>query len=209
MPHKEAIMKSLSRIDPAAGRIGAVNTVVPDGNGWAGYNTDYSGALKALEPHGPLKDKNVLIIGAGGTAKAIGQGVVDQGAILTLTYNRNKEKAQTLADQLKCKLISIRDVDQAAVDILINCSPVGMAPNTNDTPFPARLLKPGMVVFDSVYNPMETRLLKDAEAAGCATVSGVELFVHQAAGQIELWTGKTAPIGLMRQVVEEKLSSRE
>ena len=74
---------------------------------------------------------------------------------------------------------------------------------------PARLLKPGMVVFDSVYNPMETRLLKDAEAAGCATVSGVELFVHQAAGQFELWTGKTAPIGLMRQVVEEKLSSRE
>ncbi|MEE8269075.1 MAG: shikimate dehydrogenase, partial [Nitrospinaceae bacterium] len=178
-------------------------------NGWAGYNTDCSGALKALEPHGPLKDKNVLIIGAGGTAKAIGQGMVDQGTRLTLTYNRNKDKAQELADQLKCNLISIRDVDQAAVDIVINCSPVGMAPNINDTPFPARLLKPGMVVFDSVYNPMETRLLKDAEAAGCTTVSGVELFVYQAAGQFELWTGKAAPIDLMRQVVEEKLSPQE
>ena len=209
MPHKEAIMKSLSRIDPAAERIDAVNTVVPDGNGWAGYNTDYSGALKALEPHGPLKSKSVLIIGAGGTAKAIGQGVVDLGAKLTLTYNRNKEKAQELADQLKSELISIRDVDQVAVDIVINCSPVGMAPNSNDTPFPARLLNPNMVVFDSVYNPMETRLLKDAGAAGCATVSGVELFVNQAAGQFELWTGQPAPIDLMRQVVEEKLSPKE
>ena len=205
MPHKEAIMKSLNRIDSAAERIDAVNTVVPDGNGWAGYNTDCSGALQALEPYGPLKDKKVLIVGAGGTAKAIGQGVVDKGAHLTLTYNRNKEKAQKLADQLKGKLISIRDVDRATVDIVINCSPVGMAPNINDTPFPARLLKPGMIVFDSVYNPMETRLLQEAQAAGCTTISGVELFVRQAAQQFELWTGKSAPIELMRQTIEEKL----
>jgi shikimate 5-dehydrogenase len=100
-------------------------------------------------------------------------------------------------------------VDQVTVDFVINCSPVGMAPNSNDTPFPARLLKPGMVVFDSVYNPMETRLLKDAKESGCATVSGVELFVNQAAGQFELWTGKTAPVDLMRRVVEEKLSPPE
>ena len=209
MPHKEAIMKSLNQIDPAAERIDAVNTVVPEGNEWIGYNTDCSGALQALEPYGPIQNKNVLIIGAGGTAKAIGQGVADEGAHLTLTYNRNREKAQKLADQLKGKLISIRDVDQANVDIVINCSPVGMAPNISDTPFPARLLKPGMVVFDSVYNPMETRLLKEAQAAGCATISGVELFVHQAAGQFELWTGKPAPIDLMRQTVEEKLSPAE
>ncbi len=209
MPHKEAIIKAVNRMDPAAERIGAVNTVVQDGNGWTGFNTDYSGALTALEPFGALQGKNILIIGAGGTAKAIGQGVVDQGAPLTLTYNRNRDKAQELADELQGKLISVRDVDQAAVDILINCSPVGMAPNTNDTPYPARLLKKDMVVFDSVYNPMQTRLLKDAQAAGCATVSGVELFVHQAAGQFELWTGKPAPIDLMRRVVEEKLAPQE
>ena len=134
---------------------------------------------------------------------------MDAGAHLILTYNRNKEKAQELADQLKGKLISIRDVDQVAVDIVINCSPVGMAPNSNDTPFPARLMKPGMVIFDSVYNPMETRLLKEAQTAGCTTISGVELFVNQAAGQFELWTGQTAPVDLMRQVVEEKLSPPE
>ena len=209
MPHKEAIMKTMDRLDPAAERIGAVNTVVHDGNGWTGFNTDYSGALKALEPYRPLQDKNILIIGAGGTAKAIGQGVADQGAQLTLTFNRNRDKAQELADQLKCKLISVRDMDQAAVDILINCSPVGMAPNTNDTPYPARLLKKDIVVFDSVYNPMETRLLKDAQAAGCATVSGVELFVHQAAGQFALWTGQPAPIDLMRRVVEDKLAPQD
>lgn len=202
-------MKAMDRIDPAAERIGAVNTVVSEGDQWAGHNTDYSGALKALEPHGPLKDKNILIIGAGGTAKAIGQGVVDQGAKLTLTYNRNRDKAQELADHLQGKLISIRNVDQAAVDILINCSPVGMAPNTNDTPYPARLLKKELVVFDSVYNPMATRLLKDAQAAGCVTISGVELFVHQAAEQFELWTGKPAPIDLMRRVVEDKLAPQQ
>lgn len=209
MPHKEDIMKVMGKIDAAAERIGAVNTVVQENGGWTGYNTDCSGALKALEPYGPLKGKNILIIGAGGTAKAIGQGVTDQGANLTLTYNRNKEKGQELADQLKCKLISIRDIDQVAADILINCSPVGMTPNTQDTPFPARLLKKDMVVFDSVYNPMETRLLKDAEEAGCTAVSGVELFVHQAAGQFELWTGQTAPLEIMRQVVEEKLNPPE
>jgi len=209
MPHKEAIMKPLDRIDPAAERIGAVNTVVQEENGWTGYNTDCSGAMKALEPYGPLAGKKILIIGAGGTAKAIGQGVVDAGAHLTVTYNRSQEKGQELAGQLQCSLISIRDVDQMEVDILINCSPVGMTPNVQDTPFPARLLKPGMVVFDSVYNPMETRLLKEAQEAGCATVSGVELFVHQAAGQFELWTGHPAPIDLMRRIVEEKLSPPE
>lgn len=209
MPHKEAIMKVMDRIDPAAERIGAVNTVVQTDSGWTGTNTDCSGALKALAPHGPLKDKTILIIGAGGTAKAIGQGVVDEGARLTLTYNRNMEKAQALADHLHCQLVSIRDVDQVTADIIINCSPAGMTPNTQDTPFPARLLKKGMVVFDSVYNPMATRLLKDAREAGCATVSGVELFVHQAALQFELWTGQKAPIDLMRQVVEEKLAPPE
>ncbi len=84
-----------------------------------------------------------------------------------------------------------------------------MTPNVNETPFPARLLKPGMVVFDSVYNPMETRLLREAREAGCDTVSGVELFVHQAADQFELWTGQAAPLELMRRTVEEKLKPQE
>jgi len=114
-----------------------------------------------------------------------------------------------LANELSAGLISVRDVDQQPVDILINCSPAGMTPNTNETPFPARLLKPEMTVFDSVYNPMETRLLREAQKAGCRTISGVELFINQAVAQFELWTGKTAPKEAMREVVVRKLSAEQ
>lgn len=206
MPHKEGIIRLMDRVDPAAQKIGAVNTVVREGDQWVGHNTDCIGALKALEEHGDLKGRKVLIIGAGGAAKAIGHGVSEKGAALTITYNRNKEKGEQLAQELDCKLISLRDIDQAEIDLLINCSPAGMSPDTGETPFPARLLKKGMIVFDSVYNPMETRLMKEAKEAGCITISGVELFINQAAAQFELWTGQQAPIEDMREVVIEKLS---
>ncbi len=207
MPHKEDIMKHLDRVDPQAEQIGAVNTVVREGSDWVGYNTDGLGALQALQAVTELKDKSVLILGAGGTAKAIGHVLKEQGAALTLTYNRNKEKAQGLADELKATLVSIRDVDQVQADIVINCSPVGMTPKTQESPYPARLLRPEMVVFDSVYNPMETRLIKDARDKGCTVVSGVELFVNQAVAQFELWTGPGAPKESMREVVVERHSS--
>lgn len=206
MPFKEDIQKVLDEIDPVARRMGAVNTVVRQDNRWVGHNTDGPGALQALETHGDLKGKQVLILGAGGTAKAIGQEVVGRGGNLTITYNRNQDKAQTLADELQCQLISIRVVDQQEVDVLINCSPVGMTPNVNETPFPARLLKPDMVVFDAVYNPTETRLLKEAGEAGCKTISGLELFINQAAAQFELWTGQPAPVPAMRQVLTDHLN---
>lgn len=194
MPHKEEIKRVLDEVSPEAEAIGAINTVVQENGKWIGKNTDGAGALKAITAHTPVKDKNVLIIGAGGTAKAIGHILKQNGAKLTLTYNRNKKNGEALANTLGAQLISVVDVDKADCDILINCSPVGMTPNTEATPFPARLLKPGMTVFDSVYNPMETRLLKDAKAAGCTAISGVELFVNQAVLQFELWTGQTAPI---------------
>ena len=207
MPHKEKIMGLLNRIEPTAKKIGAVNTVVREKEGWAGYNTDFSGALKALEAHTSLQDKNTLIIGSGGTAKAIGYGVAQRGARLTVTYNTNRERGEQLARELNAEVISVHDLDNRKIDVLINCSPVGMNPDRGQTPFPARLLKPEMIVFDSVYNPIETRLLKEAKAAGCVTVSGVELFVNQAAEQFELWTGKQAPRNTMRQILIEKLKT--
>ena len=206
MPFKEDIQKVLDEIDPVAQRMGAVNTVVRQNNRWVGHNTDGPGALQALTAHGDLRGKQVLILGAGGTAKAIGQEVVERGGQLTITYNRNREKAQALANELQCQLISIRAVDQQEVEVLINCSPVGMTPNINETPFPARLLKPNMVVFDAVYNPTETRLLKEAAEAGCKTISGLEFFINQAAAQFELWTGKPAPVPAMRQVLMDHLN---
>ncbi len=205
MPFKEDILSLMDEVEETAKSIGAVNTVVRDGTGWKGYNTDCTGALKALEKHVDLKGKNVLIIGAGGTAKAIGFGVFEKGAKITVTYNRNKEKGILLGRELEANVVSIQDVDKEEVDVLINCSPVGMSPNHEETPISSGCLRKGMVVFDSVYNPPETRLIREAKAAGCITISGVELFINQAVGQFELWTGEKAPANIMRDVVLQGL----
>ncbi len=207
MPAKESIRHLLDRVDATAQKIGAVNTVVQENNKWVGYNTDCAGAISALEACTSLNNKNILILGSGGTAKAIGYGIKKKGGRLTVTYNRNKERAEFLAKELECDFIDCRDAGARPIDILINCSPVGMKPNTNETPFLARDLKREMVVFDAVYNPLETRLLREAKAAGCKIIPGSELFVNQAARQFELWTGKTAPIGVMRKALMAKLSS--
>jgi len=206
MPAKENIIPLLDNVDSTARSIGSVNTVVQEEGRWVGYNTDYSGAIAALETHTSLINKNVLIIGSGGTARAIGYGVQEKDARLTVTYNQNKERAESLAQELGCEFVHYRDAGTRSIDILINCSPVGMNPNINETPFLARDLKKEMVVFDSVYNPLETRLLREAKAAGCTVISGSELFINQAAKQFELWTGKVAPIEAMRQALMEKLT---
>jgi 3-dehydroquinate dehydratase / shikimate dehydrogenase len=208
MPFKEKIMDCLDAVDETAEKIGAVNTVVKEGDGWKGYNTDCTGAIQALEKHLDLKGLNVLIIGSGGTAKAIGYGVVEKGARLTVTYNRNKERGVKLAEELDCRLASIRDIGDHDYDVLINCSPVGMNPNVDKTPFSNRYFKQGMVVFDSVYNPPQTRLLKEAGEAGCTVISGVELFINQAVGQFEMWTKEKAPSRAMRDVLMEKIEGK-
>ncbi|MBC8286211.1 MAG: shikimate dehydrogenase [Nitrospinae bacterium] len=199
MPAKEQIMPLLSRVDETAKKIGAVNTVVKEGTDWVGYNTDCSGAISALEACTSLQGKNVLILGSGGTAKAIGYGVKEKGGRLTVTYNKNKARGESLAKELGCELVHAREAGTRSIDILINCSPVGMSPNINETPFLARDFKEGMVVFDSVYNPLETKLLREAKAAGCTVIPGMELFINQAARQFELWTGQPAPIEIMRR----------
>ncbi len=201
MPGKEQIMPLLDRVDETAKKIGAVNTVVKEGIDWVGYNTDCSGAISALEACTSLQGKNVLIIGSGGTAKAIGFGVKEKGGLLTVTYNKNKEQGESLAKELDCELIHAREAGTCAIDVLINCSPVGMSPNINETPFLARDFKEGMVVFDSVYNPLETKLLREAKSAGCKVIPGSELFINQAARQFELWTGQPAPIDIMRRAM--------
>ena len=207
MPAKENIMPLLDNVDATAQSIGAVNTVVEENGKWIGYNTDCSGSIAALEACTSLKDKNILILGSGGTAKAIGYGIKEKGGRLTVSYNRNKERGESLAKELDCQLVHCSDAGTQSIDILINCSPVGMNPNINQTPFIARDFKEGMVVFDSVYNPLETKLLREAKTAGCTVIPGSELFINQAARQFELWTGQPAPIDSMREVLMEKLSS--
>ena len=207
MPAKEKIMPLLDRIDETAQKIGAVNTVVKEGSAWVGYNTDCSGAISALEACTSLQGKNVLILGSGGSAKAIGYGVKEKGGKLTVTYNKNKERGESLSKELDCELAHARDAGTRAIDVLINCSPVGMSPNITESPFLARDFKEGMVVFDSVYNPLETRLLREAKSAGCTVIPGYELFINQAARQFELWTGQSAPINTLREVLLRKLAT--
>lgn len=204
MPFKEEIIPLLGKVEDT--KIGAVNTVVKESGVWKGYNTDGIGAMQALEAHTSLRDKNVLIIGAGGTAKAIGYGIMGRGGRLTITYNKNRERGEALTKEMQCSLADIRDIEKLSVDILINCSPVGMNPNFNASPVPARMLRPGMIVFDSVYNPPQTRLINEAKAAGCVAISGVELFVNQGAAQFELWTGRKAPVAAMREVLLSTLA---
>ncbi len=205
MPAKEKVAPLLDRIDTTAQKIGAVNTVVKEGAGWAGYNTDCAAAVAAIETCTAIRDKRVLILGCGGTAKAIGFGVKEKDGRLTVAYNKNKERGEILAKELDCELIHCRAAGTRAIDILINCSPVGMSPNVNETPFAAENFKAGMVVFDAVYNPLETRLLREAKSAGCAVVPGSEMFVNQAARQFALWTGQPAPVAVMRQALLEGL----
>ncbi|MEE1550413.1 MAG: shikimate dehydrogenase [Nitrospinaceae bacterium] len=208
MPFKEDIMAVIDEVDETARKIGAVNTVVRDGEGWKGYNTDCTGAVKALEEHIDLNGKKVLIIGAGGTAKAIGHGVREKGAKITVTYNKNKERGTQLAKELGAEVVNVQDAGEEEVDVLINCSPVGMNPDVEATPISSRHLRNGMIVFDSVYNPPETRLIRDAKAAGCIAISGIELFINQAVGQFELWTGQKAPANPMRDVVVKTIEGQ-
>jgi len=205
MPFKEDVMPLAGSIEDTAKKIGAINTLAKGEDGWFGANSDGIGAMKALSEKTPLKGKRILIIGAGGTAKAIGHEAVAQGAEVTVAYNSNRERSDLLAKELGGRSIQAGKAMREKCDILINCSPVGMSPNIDETPVPESFLKKDMVVFDSVYNPLETRLLREARAAGCIVISGIELFLNQAAVQFELWTGRPAPMDAMREALLEQL----
>ncbi|MGA1789987.1 MAG: shikimate dehydrogenase [bacterium] len=199
MPHKREIMKYLDGIDEDAGRVGAVNTVAVKDGRLSGFNTDIDGAVEAVEEKTRLDGKKVLMIGAGGVARAIGYGVLKKGAKLCIV-NRTEEKGRMLAADLGCEFLKMEDVQWDDVEILINATSIGMSPDMDRSPVDADLLK-DMVVFDTVYNPGRTRLLKMAAENGCETVSGVEMFVNQAARQFLLWTGKACNKELMKNAV--------
>ena len=204
IPHKEKVMDCLDELDPYAQKIGAVNTVVNTGGHLAGYNSDAHGAVKALLEKTPVKDRHVVILGAGGAARAIGFGVSKEGGRLHI-LNRSPEKARNLADLLQAEAHPLTHFPDLPCDILINTTSVGMHPETDAMPIPAEALHGRMTVMDIIYNPLQTRLLQAAQAAGAQTIDGVSMFVYQGAMQFELWTGKTAPVDLMKTTVYEAL----
>ena len=218
IPHKVSVMAHLDTIEPAARRIGAVNTIVKSGNTLSGYNTDASGALLALRQAGvELAEKQVVILGSGGAARAIAFGLVLHTPITRLTLLAiEEEERQILARHLReSTTLSVDDRPLTAetleptlahAHLMIHCTPVGMHPHTDHTCVPIHLLHPNLTVMDVVYTPLDTQLLKDARAAGCPTIRGLEMFLHQAVAQFELWTGQPAPIPVMRQVLESRFS---
>jgi shikimate dehydrogenase len=207
IPHKIDILPFLDGLDSLAERIGAVNTVVRKEGRLIGYNTDASGAVAALAEKTEIKGKHVAVIGAGGAARAVGFGVRSEGASVTI-INRTHEKGKDLADELNGLFCSPEDFESSAFDILINTTSVGMAPHTDETPVPPQSLEKGMVVMDIVYNPLRTRLLREAAERGCILVDGLAMFVYQGAFQLKLWTCMKAPIGVMRSEVLKALENR-
>jgi len=206
IPHKIAVMNSLDEIDDQARRIGAVNTVINrDGRLW-GYNSDGQGAVRALLEKTAVQGADIAIIGAGGAARAIGFGMIDNGGRVTI-INRSIQKGKELAKDLGADFTPLAGLKHLRAEILINTTPVGMSPQTEDLPLPPELLREDMLVMDIVYNPVQTALLKHAKRMGCRTIDGVAMFVYQGAFQFKLWTGMEAPIETMRRAVFTALSA--
>jgi 3-dehydroquinate dehydratase/shikimate dehydrogenase len=206
MPYKEAIIPYLDNTDPHTSKIGACNTVVRSQDGKLyGFNTDTSGVVRPLEQRMPLNDARVLVLGAGGAARAAVFGLRDRGAQIFI-MNRSGEAAQKLARQAKGRAIKRADLKKLAFDVIINATPVGMG-NRRESPLNADEIK-ARIVFDMVYDPAETRLLQLAKERGAEVIQGGEMFVHQAARQFEIWTGKPAPREDMLRIVNLALAER-
>lgn len=196
IPHKLGVMKHLDRIDSAAASVGAVNTVVVEGGELHGYNTDVIGAMKPLSELVDLRGARAAVIGAGGSARAICYGLRERGTNVTV-YARDLKKAQTLAEEFNAQASLLSDFAGQA-DVVINCTPIGMKDHgEGKSPISAEALHGAQLVFDLVYNPLETRLLKDARNAGCRTLGGMAMLIEQAAEQFRLWTKRDAPVETM------------
>lgn len=216
MPHKIAIMKYLDEIDSAAKSIGAINTILNAGGRLVGYITDGVGALKALNENGvSLKGKKLLLLGAGGAAKAIAFHAAQEVEELKI-LNRTAQKAKELAEALHKKFdkrISGNSLSSANIkkeledaDILVNATSVGMHPNVDQSLVDSSWLRPNLCVMDIIYNPLETKLAKDAKSVGAKVISGIEMLIYQGAASFEIWTNHPAPVKVMKEAVLNKLS---
>jgi len=208
LPHKEKIMKYIDDCDPLAARIGAVNTVVVRGGGQlCGYNTDYLGILRTLAQRMPPRASRVLIVGAGGAARAVAFALAQAGSAVCVCARRLR-RAQALARDVHGEAIARSRLRSEFFDAIVNATPVGMHPASGSSPLAERELN-CRLVFDTIYRPRVTRLLQLAARRGIETFSGVEMFVAQGTAQWEIWTGKRAPTDVMRRAVIAALAREE
>jgi shikimate dehydrogenase len=207
IPHKQAVIPFLDSIDPVARKIGAVNTLLIDNGHIKGINTDWLGANRALKELIDLHGKSIVILGAGGSAKAIGFGLLEEGAQISIA-SRTPEKGQDLAAKLNCRWYPLAEASNLTGDGLINATSVGMHPNHQQSPLPQESLKNFHAVMDIVYAPQETKLLSQAALQGCKTVNGLAMLLYQGAAQFEIWTGQNAPVELMRKTLIAELARK-
>jgi len=204
IPHKETVIPLLDAIEEIARRIGAVNTIVVKESGGkkrlCGSNTDWLGATRALAEKIQLSGTNVVLLGAGGSARAIGFGLRQLGAQVVLC-SRTESRGRALATDLGCHWHSLQDAATLTGDVLVNATSVGMQPAHDVSPVPHEILSRFQVVMDIVYAPLETRFLREAKEAGCQVINGLEMLLYQGVAQLELWTGKPAPVELMRRTL--------
>ncbi|MGA2035800.1 MAG: shikimate dehydrogenase [Thermoguttaceae bacterium] len=214
IPHKEEVVKKLTEADGSVHGTGACNTILFDGPARRGYNTDYRAAMTSLEEamgiaenaDQPLAGKLALVLGAGGVGMAITYGLIRRGAQVVVSDDLAK-RAVALAKRFDCRSVDWAQRHTVSADILVNCTPVGMHPNVDESPFDRHHLKPSMVVFDVVYNPENTLLVKEARSRNCTVVTGVDMFVRQACLQFELFTGQEGPAEVMRDVIRRAIAA--
>jgi 3-dehydroquinate dehydratase / shikimate dehydrogenase len=214
IPHKEGTASLAAHKDPSVEFIHAANTLVRGEDGFTAYNTDFQAAREALleglplTPEGEpaaLAGRSAMVLGAGGVARAVAHALQREGLIVTIA-NRTPDKTHRLAEEVGCRAVDWAARHTILCDLLINCTSVGMHPNLDDSPIHSSFLKPGLIVMDCVYTPEQTLLVKEARARNCHVITGVEMFVRQAALQFQLFTGQAAPLDLMRTTIKHALS---
>jgi len=206
IPFKVEIIRYLDDIDEDALEIGAVNTIINNKGKLAGANTDWLGIIMTLKEEVEIKGKTFVIVGAGGTARAAVYGIIKEGGLPVL-LNRTLSKAKIIAEHFGCPFYPLSEISKLKADGLINTTSVGMYPDILKSPVPKNVLKSYKYVMDVIYNPLNTKLLKDAAAQGCRVFSGADMFVHQGEQQLRLWTKKEPPVALMKKMVLERLTN--
>jgi shikimate dehydrogenase len=218
VPYKESVLPHLDRLDSQASQVGAVNTVVKQGQRLIGYNTDAEGFLKALRQDGAFepRDKRAVLLGAGGVARAVGFGLARAGASRLIIVNRTPARAAGLASELRrfgpeVTAVPWRDEGLgealAGCDLLVNCTSIGMKHSGTEgrSPLASEFIPQEALIYDVVYNPLETPFLAEAKRAGARTLGGLPMLVYQGAASFELWTGRKAPIDIMLAAAKKAL----
>ncbi|MGV8059195.1 MAG: shikimate dehydrogenase [Smithellaceae bacterium] len=208
IPFKSAVMEYLDDISGDALKIGAVNTIVNDDGRLKGFNTDWIGLMTSLGEAMCVGGKKFVILGAGGTARAAAYGIIREGGFPVIV-NRAPENGRLLAKDFGCPFYPLSEIGKIEADCMINTTPVGMYPHIDESPVDAKVLAGYKYVMDVIYNPHKTKLLQDAEKQGCHVLPGLDMFVHQGAEQVKLWTGREPNRDLMKKVVLERLTKVE